>query len=274
MKEIICASQAALDALSADYNGRVIIKFGTPFNRAVVKRRFIYPVVAWGNSSVVARGNSFVEAWGNSSVEAWENSSVVARGNSFVVARGNSFVEAWENSFVEAWENSSVVARGNSQIIDNAHNNKIKTNGNARIVYTPKNIEEYIDYHGLIATATTIKLYKAVHFCGGIYCADYDPKFIYEIGGIATPRNGFNEDDRDSCGAGINLAHKAWALAYGATWKDLAILELECEKSDVLVPIDNEGKVRARKAKVLREVPLEECGLHGKIIAKRRANDE
>ena len=322
MKETICTTQKELDALSADYNGRVIIKFGTPLNRAVVKRRFIYPVVARDNSyveardnsSVVARDNSYVEAWENSYVEARENSSVVARENSSVVARenssvvarDNSYVEAWENSYVEARgnsyveargnssavarensyveargnssvearENSSVVARGNSQIIGNAHNNKIKTNGNARIVYTPKNIEEYIDYHGLIATATTIKLYKAVHFCGGIYCADYDPEFIYEIGSIATPRNGFNEDDRDSCGAGINLAYKAWALAYGATWEDLAILELECEKSDVLVPIDNEGKVRARKAKVLREVPLEECGLHGKIIAKRRANDE
>ena len=247
-------------------------------------------VEARENSSVVAWENSYVEARKNSSVVARENSSVVARDNSSVVARDNSYVEAWENSYVEARgnsyveargnssvearENSSVVARGNSQIIGNAHNNKIKTNGNARIVYTPKNIEEYIDYHGLIATATTIKLYKAVHFCGGIYCADYDPEFIYEIGSIATPRNGFNEDDRDSCGAGINLAYKAWALAYGATWEDLAILELECEKSDVLVPIDNEGKVRARKAKVLREVPLEECGLHGKIIAKRRANDE
>lgn len=119
MNEIICTSQKELDALSADYNGRVIIKFGTPLNRAVVKRRFIYPVVA--------------------------------RDNSYVVA---------------------------------------------------------------------------------------------------------------------------WALAYGATWEDLAILELECEKSDVLVPLYSDGKVRARKAKVLREVPLEECGLLGKIIAKRRANHE
>ena len=78
MKEIICTSQAELDALSADYNGRVIIEFGTPLNRALVKRRFIYPVVAWDNSSVVARENS--------SVVARENSSVVARGNSSVVA--------------------------------------------------------------------------------------------------------------------------------------------------------------------------------------------
>ena len=44
MKEIICASQAELDAVAVDFDGRVIIKFGTPYNRAVVNRRFKYPV--------------------------------------------------------------------------------------------------------------------------------------------------------------------------------------------------------------------------------------
>ena len=244
MKEIICTSQAELDAVAVDFDGKAVIKFGTPYNPAVVNRRFKYPIEAWGNSSVEARGNS----------------SVVAR----------------ENSSVVAWENSSVVARGNSQIIDNAHNNnnKIKTNGNARIVYTPKNIEEYIDYYGLIATATTIKLYKAVHFCGGVYRSDYNHEFFYPIGDVVTPDNGFNESVRIKCGAGIHLAYKEWAIDYGAYWSDLAILECECEKSDVLVPLCGDGKVRARKAKVLREVPLEECGALGKIIAKRRVNDE
>ena len=290
MKEIICTSQAELDALSADYNGRVIIKFGTPLNRAVVKRRFIYPVEARGNSSVVAWENSSVEARENSSVEARENSSVEARGNSSVVAwenssvvaRGNSSVEAWENSSVEAWDNSSVVARenssvearGNSQIVDATRSNNIEISGNARIVYNPSNIDEYIDFHGLDATDTTVKLYKAVHFYNDAYHADYDCKFIYTIGDIVTPDNGFSDSVLSSCGAGIHLAHKAWAISYGANWADLAILECECEKSDVLVPLYGGGKVRARKAKVLREVPLEECGLHGKIIAKRRANDE
>ena len=298
MKEIICTSQAELDALSADYNGRVIIKFGTPLNRALVKRRFIYPVVAWenssveawdnssvvarenssvvarGNSSVVAGENSSVEARGNSSVEAWDNSSVVAWDNSSVVARGNSSVEAWGNSSVVARENSSVVARGNSQIVDAARNNNLEFNGNARIVYNPPNIDEYIDFYGLDATDTTVKMYKAVHFYYGAYHADYDCKFIYTIGDIVTPDNGFTNSVLSSCGAGIHLAHKAWAISYGANWSDLAILECECEKSDVLVPLYGDGKVRARKAKVLREVPLEECGLYGKIIAKRRANDE
>ena len=234
MKEIICASQAELDAVAVDFDGRVIIKFGTPYNRAVVNRRFKYPVVAWGNSSVVARDNSSVEAWGN----------------------------------------SSVVARGNSQIVDASRNNNIEISGNARIVYNPSNIDEYIDFYGLDATDTTVKLYKAVHFCGGVYCSDYNHEFIYPIGDVVTPDNGFAESVQIECGAGIHLAYKTWAVGYGAYWPDLAILECECEKSDVLVPLYGDGKVRARKAKVLREVPLEECGLYGKIIAERRANDE
>ena len=203
----------------------------------------------------MARENSSVVAWENSSVVAWENSSVEAR----------------ENSSVEARENSSVEARENSQIVDAARNNNIEISGNARIVYNPTNIEEYIDFHGLDATDATVKLYKAVHFYNDAYRADYKGNFIYDIGGVVVPHNGFDEDALHSCGAGIHLAHKAWAVAYGANWANLAILECECAKDDVLVPLYGDGKVRARKVKVLREVPLEECGLLGKMIAKRRA---
>ena len=290
MKEIICTTQAELDAVAADFDGRVIIKFGTPRNRAVVNRRFKCSVVAWDNSSVVAYGNSSVVAYGNSSVVAHDNSSVVARGNSSVVAWGNSSVVAWnnssveahDNSSVEAWGNSSVVAWGNgsveawgnSQIVDAARNNNIEISGNARIVYNPSSIDEYIDFYGLDATDTTVKLYKAVHFYDGKYHADYNDAFTYTIGETVKPNNGFSDDATLSCGAGIHLAHKAWAVNYGAGWPDFAILECECEKTDVLVPLYSDGKVRARKAKVLREVPLEECGLYGKILAKRRASNE
>ena len=258
MNEIICISQAELAAVAVDFDGKVIIKFGTPYNRAVINRRFKYSVVARGNSSVVARGNSSVTAYDNSSVTAYDNSSVTAHGNSCVWAYGNS----------------SVLAYSNSQIVNVARNNNIKVSGNARIVYNPSNIDEYIDFHGLDANGTTVKLYKAVHFYNGAYHADYDSSFIYTIDETVTPNNGFTDSVLSSCGAGIHLAHKAWAIRYGANWSDLAILECECEKSDVLVPLYGDGKVRARKAKVLREVPLEECGLYGKIIAKRRANNE
>ena len=280
MNEKICTAQAELDSVSVDYNGRVIIKFGTPSNHAVVNRRFKY--------SVEARENSYVEAWENSSVEARENSSVVARGNSSVEARGNSYVEAWENSSVvargnssvmarenssvEAWKNSSVEARGNSQIVGEGQRKKnIRVSGNARIVHSPSNIEEYIDFHGLDADGGTVKLYKAVHRDNGIYRSDYDPNFIYTIGKNVEPANGFSDSVLSNCGAGIHLAHKARAVSYGENWLNLAILECECAKDDVLVPLYGDGKVRARKVKVLREVPLEECGLQGKMIAKRRA---
>ena len=242
MKEIICTTQVELDAVAADFDGRVIIKFGTPHNRAVVNRRFKYSVEAYDNSSVVARGNS--------SVEAYDNSSVVA------------------------YDYSSVVAYGNSQIVAAARCNNIKISGNARIVYNPSSVDEYIDFHGVETAETTVKLYKAVHFYNGKYHADCDDAFTYTIGETVEPNNGFSDDANIECGAGIHLAHKAWAVSYGANWSDLAILECECEKTDVLVPLFGDGKVRARKAKVLREVSLEECGLYGKILAKRRASNE
>lgn len=234
MKEIICTTQAELDAVAVDFDGRVIIKFGTPYNRVVVNRRFKYPVVAYGSSTVWAHDNSTVWAHGNSTVSTY----------------------------------------GNSQVVDVERNNNIKVSGNARIVHNPSTIDEYIDFYGLDATDTTVKLYKAVHFYDGAYYADYDSSFIYTIDETVTPNNGFTDSVLSSCGAGIHLAHKAWTISYGANWSDLAILECECEKSDVLVPLYSNGKVRARKAKVLREVPLEECGLYGKTIAKRRAKDE
>ena len=223
MKEIVCTTQAELDAVPVDFDGRVVVKFGTPDNMAVINRRFKY------------------------AVEAWENSSVVARGN------------------------SSVVARGNTQIVDVARKGNVKISGNARVVYNPSNIDEYIDFYGLESTESTVRLFKAVHFTGEKYYSDADHDFIYTIGDVAVPTNGFNNNIKETCGAGINLANKAWALNYGYIWYDLAILELECEKADVLVPLMSDGKVRARKAKVIREVPLEECGLLGKTLAKQRA---
>ena len=111
MSVIVVTSQQKLDSLPHDYRGRIYIKFGTPYARAVVRRKYDF-------ASVVARGNS----------------SVVALGNSSVVAFGNSAVAAFENSSVVAWDNSSVEACGNSQISQKSDTSKIKTSGNARIV--------------------------------------------------------------------------------------------------------------------------------------------
>ena len=252
MNEKIVTSQAELDAIPVDYNGRIIIKFGTPYNRAVVNKRYAYSVVAWGNSSVVARENSSVVARENSSVEAWENSSVVA----------------WENSSVVAWGNSSVVAWGNSQIVDAVRRGNVKVSGNARVVYNPDNITAWAEGNDIPIIDGKIKLYKAVHKRDTEYVSDWDRDFFYEIGEMAVA-NGFTVEPEEDCGEGIHMATASWACAYAQSWADIALLELEVDAAEIVVPLYETGKVRAPKAKVLREVPLEEAGLLGKMIAKR-----
>ena len=241
MREKIVTSQAELDALPIDFDGRIIIKFGTPFNRAVVNRRFLF--------SVEARENSSVEAWGNSSVEAWENSSV------------------------EAWENSSVGAWGNAQVVDSSRSHNITANGNARIVHNPKNINEYIDHNNIQHSNGKAKLYKAVHKKGCVFVSDKKSDFEYIVGQTAAA-DYLDADSEIDCGHGIHIAYKEWAVDFGRNWEDLAILEVEADIDSIVVPTNGSGKVRTDKVLVLREVPLEECGLLGKILAKKRKKAE
>ena len=285
IKEITVKSQQELNDIPADFEGRIYIEFGTPYYRAVVNKRYKLRVeargnsyvVAWENSSVEARGNSSVEARENSSVEAWENSyvvacgssSVVARGNSSVEARGNSSVEARENSYVEAWENSYVVACGNVQIVDFLQGSKIKTAGNARIIYNPKTIIEFMDFYGIKHTKTTATFYKAVHkYDDGTYHADYSCSFDYVIGQSKTVSD-IDKSTRNECGEGIHISPLAWAVGFGKNWSDLAILEVKTKIDNIVLPINTNGKVRTSEVKVIREVPLKECGLYGKILANR-----
>ncbi|MBE6147442.1 MAG: hypothetical protein E7168_03815 [Firmicutes bacterium] len=236
-------------------------------------------VVAWGNSSVEAWGNSSVEAWGNSSVEAWENSSVVAWenssvvawGNSSVEAWGNSSVEAWENSSVEAWGNSSVVAWGNTQVVDRLEKGKILISGNARKVYMPKNIFEFMDFYGIKHTKKKAVFYKAVRKENDKYFSDYDCSFTYEIG--KEKKEVCDSNVNYSCSYGINISYLQWAIDFGRDWDNLAILEVETKIENIVMPIDTDGKVRTCKVKVIREIPLNECGLYGQILEKRRNKD-
>ena len=267
LTEITVKSQAELDMIPLDFKGRIYIEFGDRFKPAIVNNRYELSVVAWENSSVVARENSSVEAWGNSSVvalenssvvarenssvEAWGNSSVVALGNSSVVALGNSSVEAWGNSSVEAWgnssvvalenssvvalENSSVVARenssveawGNVQVLDCLNGGKIEISGNARIVYNPKNIHEFMNFYGIKHNKKKALFYKAVHKKDNCYFSNYNNSFLYNIGQEIKIKCDTNVDK--DCSYGIHISHLNWALNYGAEWDDLAILEIETD---------------------------------------------
>ena len=253
LSEITVRSQEELDAIPVDFKGRIYVEFGDYFKPAIVRKKY--------GLSVEARENSFVEARGNSSVVAWENSSVVARENSSVEARGNSSVVARENS--------SVTGQGNVQITDHLMCGKIEITGNARIVYMPKTIEEYCSFYNIKHGKKKGKFFKCVHKQDEKYFSDKNILFEYVIGKKA--RADYLDDDiTEDCGHGIHIAYLDWVLDYGRTWDDLAILEVEAELDSIVIPENCPGKVRCREVKVIREVPLEECGLYGKIIARRR----
>ena len=230
MNEITVTSQQQLDDLPRDYHGRIYIKFGTPYDKAVVRKKYDF-------ASVEARENSSVVAWVNSSVEAW----------------GNSSVEAW----------------GNSQVDQKSDISKINASGNARVVHDPRTIDDYVNFYGIENSNGKAKLFKAVRKRDGVYRSDWDVDFVYTIG-KSVVADGFCTDPDKDCGHGIHMAHLDWCLAYGGSWPNLAILEVEVDMSKIVVPKYGSGKVRAPSCKVIREVPLEECGLYGKMLAKRR----
>ena len=135
----------------------------------------------------------------------------------------------------------------------------------------PKNINDFMDFYGINHTKTKAIFYKAVRKEDGTYHSDYRNDFIYEIGKYKTEE--CDDDIEDNCSYGIHISHRDWAINFGQNWSNLAIIEVETKISDIVLPKYTDGKVRTSKIKVLREIPLEECGLYGKIIAKRRRNN-
>ena len=257
MNEIIVKTQEELDNVPMDYHGRIIIKFGTRFNPAVLKKSYDY---------------ASAELCDNARAVLRDNARAVLRGNASAELCGNASAELCDNARAELWGNARAEASGNAQIVDVCRSGRASISGNARVVYLPQTLEEFISHYGIKGDGE-ITLYKAVQKHNEQYFSDYDDEFEYRIGETTVPDNGFDDDAHEKCGAGINMAPLHWCLDYGREWSDLAILEMAALREDVVVPMNTDGKVRARKAKVVREVPFSECGIYGEILAKRRARD-
>lgn len=162
------------------------------------------------------------------------------------------------------WENASAELWGNAQAVDGSIGHDVSVHGNARIVCDPKALAEYTKHYEIEETDGKLKLYKAVHKRGEKYFSNYDRDFEYKIGCTIYPDRFDNR--ATACSHGIHIAHLHWALDFGRDWQDLAILELEVVKADIVYPEDTDGKLRAKKAFVVREVPKSEWGLYGEIL--------
>lgn len=179
-----------------------------------------------------------------------------------------------ENSSVVAWENSSVEANANVQVVNRLIKGKIKLSGNAREVFIPKTIFEFMDFYGIKHDKTKAIFYKAVrkNEDGELY-ADYDNNFKYSVGEYKSKPN-INKNTQNDCGQGIHISTLSWALDFGSDWRNLTIIKVETKIKDIVLPENTDGKVRTSEIKVLEEIPLEDCGVYGKILAKRRKSEQ
>ena len=248
MKEIIVHTQEELDAIPKDCTDKIIIKSE---DEIVVSNRYGFSVTVCGTSTV----------------RAYDTSTVTAYDTSTVTACGTSTVRAYGTSTVRAYDTSTVTACGNSQILKESENCQIQTSGNARIVYLPKTADEFLDYYGIKHADGKAILYKAVHKAEKGYCSNYNKDFTYNINETITEK--CDRDVNKDCASGIHVAYLDWALCFGGNFDDLAILEVVTDIDKIVVPKNTDGKVRTSEVYVVREVPLEECGILGSIIARR-----
>ncbi len=226
-------------------------------------------VVARGSSHVVARGSSHVDAWGSSHVEVLVSSHVESRGSAHVVARESSHVVAWGSSIhklfgeatVAAFSAKEIVASGYNVIVVTKSNRKnitIVVNKNSTLKIVPDfkpTFKDYTERYPVEVKGKTAIMYKTVHKKDGRYIADY-MAFEYKIGEVHT--NNVAPKEHGSCAEGLHISHKSWAIAFGASWSDCALLECEVPIENIVVAADCDGKVRTSELKVLREVPRDE----------------
>lgn len=103
--------------------------------------------------------------------------------------------------------------------------------------------------------------YKAVRKNKGKYISNYDDKTEYVIGQEICAD--MDKDPDKKAVKGLHVASLQFAQRFGDGWKDVAILEVQVNIHDVIVP-DALDQVRASKLKVVREVPLAELGDWGR----------
>lgn len=114
--------------------------------------------------------------------------------------------------------------------------------------------------------STTVKedlkriYYKAVRKSNGKYISAWDNKTEYVPGQILETETDKNPDR--VAVKGIHIASLEFAQNYGGGWTDVAILELEVNINDIVIP-DAKDQIRASRVKVLREVPFQEMGEWG-----------
>lgn len=242
---------------------------------------------------VSAYDNSFIDCLSNTTITGHDNSTIIADGCHNVILTDNAkgvinhgpvYVESNNVTliakdsdviFTIGATSASVYSVNSALIFVQDYNfDRIIMDKNTKIIFSYKYSDN--DYEGRYTDPRTYLnkdriYYKCVHKDKeGRYYSHWDNTFTYTIGETVLPEYELDTELTSECGPGIHVATIEWALeSYYLIDKDMAILEVEVpEDAEIVVPYTSTGKLRASKVKVLREVPIEECGLLGEIYSK------
>lgn len=113
---------------------------------------------------------------------------------------------------------------------------------------------------GYDAGSVMVHYFKAVRKKDGKYISNYDQKTEFKIGEWKEAK--LDRDSDKVAVKGLHIASLEFAQRFGNGWDDVAILEVETNIHDVVVP-DAKDQVRTSRFRVIREVPFEEMGEWG-----------
>lgn len=256
LNQIIVCSQEEMDEVPLMFDGKIYV--GTEPNSYIyVGWRYLHPVTVFGGSTVIAWRDAHIKAVGDSHIVAKDCTVVEATQFSQIVAFGESTIIASQNSEIEAWDYATVDKGGAS---------KVQLHGCARIIQFPKTIEKFMDFYEIKHNRRMAVFYKAVHKKGETYFSDYSPSLCFAVG--QKVKAACDPDVNHTLSYGVYISNLNYALNYGKNWEDLAILEVETDIKNIVLPNSSDGEARTSEIKVLREIPLNSCGLYGQFLNK------
>ena len=202
--------------------------------------------------------------WGSSQVGVMMESSKVGVmwGSSQVgVMWGSSQVELFGEAFVSAYSSKSIVCHGYNivRLLGEKKDINLKINKESHLIIIPKfeaTLEDFKKRYPTKLTKTKGIFYKAVKKINDKYISSYNSNFEYIVGKFKEEKCDTNIEE--NCSFGIHISDFWWAKSFGSDWDNLAILEVETNLKDIVIPKDTDGKLRTSRIKVLREVPKEE----------------
>lgn len=130
----------------------------------------------------------------------------------------------------------------------------------------PRNAHEFINYYDIKHNEKTAIFYKAVRKIDGKLRDYYGSDYIYEVGEYKSGEEMYISN----LNGALNWVNQSNPLNYISRFDDFVIIEVETNIYDISLHVKFYGTATTSKLKVLREVPLEECGVYGKILAVRR----